>query len=91
MPSPNNGVLGRKMQQQRYDLLPKPRSFGDFSRKQAYKAVSCSHGLCSWAKNEGKSTAENPLDVKASTRIVVPGYTDPDVVVIRRDLPNSVS
>ena len=26
---------------------------------------SCSHGLCWWTKNEGKSTAKNPLDVKA--------------------------
>ena len=36
-------------------------------------------------KNEGKSTAENPLDTKASARIVVPGYADPDVLGIRRD------
>ena len=28
-------------------------------------------------KNEGKSTAENPLDTKASARVVVPGYADP--------------
>ena len=31
-------------------------------------------------KNEGKSTAENPLDTKTSARIVVPGYADPDVL-----------
>ena len=36
-------------------------------------------------QNEGKSTAENPLDMKASARIVVPGYADPDVLDIRRD------
>ena len=34
-------------------------------------------------KNEGKSTAANPLDMKASTRTVVPGYEDPDVLDIR--------
>ena len=38
-------------------------------------------------KNEGKSTAENPLDTKASAGIVVPGYADPDVLDIRRDSP----
>ena len=38
-------------------------------------------------KNEGKSTAENPLDTNASARIVVPGYADPDVLEIRRDSP----
>ena len=36
-------------------------------------------------KNEGKSTAENPLDTKASARIVARGYADPDVLDIRRD------
>ena len=36
-------------------------------------------------RNEGKSTAENPLDTKASARIVVPGCDDPDVLDIRRD------
>ena len=36
-------------------------------------------------KNDGKRTAENPLDTKASARIVVPGYADPDVLDIRRD------
>ena len=30
-------------------------------------------------RNEGKSTAENPLDVNASARIVVLGYADPEV------------
>ena len=39
--------------------------------------------------NEGKSTAENPLDTKASARIVVLGYRDPDVFDIRRDSPNA--
>ena len=34
-------------------------------------------------KNEGKSTAENPLDTKASARIVVPRCVDPDVLDIR--------
>ena len=40
-------------------------------------------------KNEGKSTAENPLDFKASARIVVPGYADPDVLDNRRDSPTA--
>ena len=40
-------------------------------------------------KNEGKSTAENPLDTKASARIVVPGFGDPDVWDIRRDSPTA--
>ena len=40
-------------------------------------------------KNEGKSTAENPLDTKASARIVVPGYADPDLLDIRRDSPTA--
>ena len=40
-------------------------------------------------KNEGKSTAENPLDTKASARIVVPGYADPGVLDIRRDSPTA--
>ena len=40
-------------------------------------------------KNEGKSTAGNPLDTKASARIVVPGYADPDVLDIRRDSPTA--
>ena len=31
-------------------------------------------------KNEGKSTAKNPLDTKASARTVVPAYADPDVL-----------
>ena len=30
-------------------------------------------------KNEGKRSAENPLDVEACARIVVLGYVDPDV------------
>ena len=36
-------------------------------------------------RNEGKSTAKNPLDTKASARIVVLGYANPDVMDIRRD------
>ena len=40
-------------------------------------------------KNEGKSTAENPLDTKASARIVFPGYADPDALDIRRDSPTA--
>ena len=40
-------------------------------------------------KNEGNSTAEDPLDTKASARIVVPGYADPDVFDIRRDSPTA--
>ena len=40
-------------------------------------------------KNEGKSTAENPLDTKASARIVVPRCVDPDVLDIRRDSPTA--
>ena len=40
-------------------------------------------------ENEGKSTAEDPLDTKASARIVVPGYADPDVLDIRRDSPTA--
>ena len=51
--------------------------------------MSCSHGLCLLTKNEGKSTAENPLDIKASARIVVPGYADPDVLDNRRDSPTA--
>ena len=41
-------------------------------------------------KNEGKSTADNPLDTRASARIVVPGYADPDVLNIRRECWRSV-
>ena len=51
--------------------------------------MSCSHGFVLADKNEGKSTAENPLDTKASARIVVPGYADPDVLDIRRDSPTA--
>ena len=40
-------------------------------------------------KNEGKSTADNPPDTKASTRIVLLGYADPDVLDIRRDSPTA--
>ena len=40
-------------------------------------------------KNGGKSTAENPLGTKASARIVVPGYADPQVLDIRRDSPSA--
>ena len=40
-------------------------------------------------KNEGKSTAENPLDTKASARIVAPGYAYPDVLGICRDSPTA--
>ena len=40
-------------------------------------------------KSEGKSTAENPLDTKASARIVVPGYADPDALDSRRDSPTA--
>ena len=40
-------------------------------------------------KNEGKSTAENPLDTKASARIVVFGFADPDVLEIRRGSPTA--
>ena len=38
---------------------------------------------------ESKSTAQNPLDTKASARIVVPGYADPDVLNIRRASPTA--
>ena len=38
-------------------------------------------------KNEGKNTAENPLDTKAFARVVVPGHADPDVLDTRRDSP----
>ena len=47
--------------------------------------MSCSHGLCSLTENDGK----NPLDTKASARIVVPGYADPDVLDFRRDSPTA--
>ena len=40
-------------------------------------------------KNEGMSTAENPLDTKASARIVVPVYADPVLLDIRRDSPTA--
>ena len=40
-------------------------------------------------KNEGQSTAENALDTKASARIVLPGYADPDVLDIRRGSPTA--
>ena len=40
-------------------------------------------------KYEGKSTAENPLDVNACVRNVVPGYADPNVLDIRRDSPTA--
>ena len=40
-------------------------------------------------KDEGKRTAENPLDTKASVGIVVPGYADPDVLDISRDSPTA--
>ena len=40
-------------------------------------------------KNEGKSTAENPLATKASARIVVPGYADAHVLDIRKDSPTA--
>ena len=40
-------------------------------------------------KSDGKSTAENPLDTNASTRIVVPGYADPDVLDFRRESPTA--
>ena len=40
-------------------------------------------------KNAGKSTTETPLPTKASARIVVPGYADPDVLEIRRDAPTA--
>ena len=53
------------------------------------KIVSCSHGLVLVDKNEGKSTAENPLGTKASARIVVPGCADQDVLDIRRDSPTA--
>ena len=39
--------------------------------------------------NEGTSTAETPLDTKASARTVVPGYADPDVLDIPRDSPTA--
>ena len=42
-------------------------------------------------KSEGRSTAEIPLDTKASARIVVPGYADPDVLDSRRDSPPLVA
>ena len=40
-------------------------------------------------KHEGKSTADNPLDTKASARIVVPGHAKQDVLDIRRDSPTA--
>ena len=40
-------------------------------------------------KNDGKSTAKNPLDTKASARIAVSGYADSDVLDIRRDSPTA--
>ena len=40
-------------------------------------------------KNEGKSTAEDPLDKKAYARIVVPGYADPHVLDTRRHSPTA--
>ena len=45
--------------------------------------------VCSRRHNDGKNTAENPLDTKTSARIVVPGYADPDVLDIRRDSPTA--
>ena len=45
--------------------------------------------VCFRGQNNGKRTAENPLDTKASACIVVPGYADPDVLDIRRDLPTA--
>ena len=41
------------------------------------------------AEAGSKSTAENPLDTKASARVVVPGYADPDVLDIRIDSPTA--
>ena len=38
-------------------------------------------------RNEGKSTAENPVDTKASARNVVLGLADPDLLDIRRYSP----
>ena len=35
--------------------------------------------------NEGKSTTENPLDMKASARIVAPEFADPDILNMHRD------
>ena len=40
-------------------------------------------------KNEGKSTAEDPLEVKASARIVALGYADLDVLDNRGDSPTA--
>ena len=40
-------------------------------------------------KHAGKSTTDKPLPIKASARIVVPGYADPDVLEIRRDAPTA--
>ena len=40
-------------------------------------------------KNEGKSTAENPLATTASARIAVLGYADPDALDVRRDSPTA--
>ena len=45
--------------------------------------------VCARGQNEGKSTAENPLNTKASARIAFPGYADPDVLDIRRDSPTA--
>ena len=42
-------------------------------------------------KNECKSTAENPLNTKASARVVVRKYADPDVLDVRRDSPTALS
>ena len=35
--------------------------------------------------NNGKGTVENPVNVKPSLRMVVPGYGDSGVLEIRRD------
>ena len=40
-------------------------------------------------KNESNSTAENPLETKASAGIVVPGYGHPDLLDSRRDSPTA--
>ena len=38
-------------------------------------------------KNDGKRTPHNDLPVHASCRIVIPGYSDPDLCSLRRDAP----
>ena len=40
-------------------------------------------------KNAGKSTADTSLPIKASARIVVPGYASPGALEIRRDAPTA--